>query len=1052
MRQFSLSANIETGVIGNDRYIVTPNVQKVVGEIISNYQAGIHSFSIVGTYGTGKSSFLIRFQEDLKNADASNSFIPNPKVLTNANGFEILNIVGDYQSLESILSDRLDAIIECEKNSDCIDKLRVYYQYAKRNNKMFILIVDEFGKVLEHAAKENPEKELYFMQRLAEFMNVPQRNGMLLVTLHQNFSSYSSKLTDAQRNEWIKVKGRFQEIVFAEPIEQLLFLAAEHLEGQDDLLSSQIKIIHKLALSTKFSASTLTLETALRLSPLDAFAAVILTKAIQKYGQNERSLFSFLAAQGEHSLIQFDRERGQTFHLADVYDYVIDHFHTYLMDANAEMGSWAAIQSAIERVETTNWKREEDFLCALRLVKSIGLLNMFGNAGFSMTIAELTTYAESALGINEPVVVIQKLIERKIIRYAEYRHRFVLFEGTDFHIEEEVIKASAIVPVPVNIVDDLRAYFNHRAYPARACYYHRGTPRYFEITLLNSPVDIVPRGDVDGYIQLIFSTSSDMTNEIIQFTDRCEHAIIVALFERTDEVIKHLHNIQIYEYILERVLIDKSDRIALKEIVQLKTYEKTVLNSLINEGLFAYNSDVKWYFHGKQLDISNQRSFNTSLSLVCNEVYSLTPVIQNELFNKHKLSSTISAARVRYLQALIDHETCEDLGFETTKFPPEKAIYYTLLKNTGIHCAGEFAERPTDQGILPLWNACEHFLRDTKERPKKISELIQMLSMQPYQIKQGVLDFWIPTYLYIKRQDYALFGKNGSYIPTVNMEFFELLKKYPEDFSIKAFAETGIKMSFFNQYRKFIHQGKEVAIKGDAFVETIRPFFFFYNHLNTYAKHTKKLNSLMTLRFREVLKKAKDPEKTFFVDLPNALGYEEGMSDNVQFVEDYCNRLQNAVRELRSCYGELINRIESRLLSALNLGEYPYEEYIVEIHQRFSHVKTCLLTEKQLDFFNHVMTNFDDRQEWYQSICYVILDHPLEQLRDEEEDALIDNLIFLFKECERQAILSQSIKYQVNPEEQQKAEELAQKIEKLLSGDNNLDVYTLSCLLKKRML
>ena len=111
-----------------------------------------------------------------------------------------------------------------------------------------------------------------------------------------------------------------------------------------------------------------------------------------------------------------------------------------------------------------------------------------------------------------------------------------------------------------------------------------------------------------------------------------------------------------------------------------------------------------------------------------------------------------------------------------------------------------------------------------------------------------------------------------------------------------------------------------------------------------------------------------------------------------------------------------------------------------------------MLTEKQLDFFNHVMTNFDDRQEWYQSICYVILDHPLEQLRDEEEDALIDNLIFLFKECERQAILSQSIKYQVNPEEQQKAEELAQKIEKLLSGDNNLDVYTLSCLLKKRML
>ncbi len=43
--------------------------------------------------------------------------------------------------------------------------------------------------VLEHAAKNNPERELYFMQKLAEFVNVPSRNILLfLTTLHQNFN------------------------------------------------------------------------------------------------------------------------------------------------------------------------------------------------------------------------------------------------------------------------------------------------------------------------------------------------------------------------------------------------------------------------------------------------------------------------------------------------------------------------------------------------------------------------------------------------------------------------------------------------------------------------------------------------------------------------------------------------------------------------------------------------------------------------------------------------------------------------------------------------
>ena len=85
----------------------------------------------------------------------------------------------------------------------------------------------------------NPEEELYFIQQFAEYIGNPRRNIVLITTLHQNFNSYAYKLNNSQQNEWEKVKGRFKEIVFNEPVEQLLFLASNFLKENNS--SAHIK-------------------------------------------------------------------------------------------------------------------------------------------------------------------------------------------------------------------------------------------------------------------------------------------------------------------------------------------------------------------------------------------------------------------------------------------------------------------------------------------------------------------------------------------------------------------------------------------------------------------------------------------------------------------------------------------------------------------------------------------------------------------------------------------------------------------------------------------
>ena len=484
-RTFSLSANIENGFAEGMRYLVTPNAQNAIHNIVNDFRTGIHSFTIIGSYGTGKSSFLLALEADLKKT-GKQKYLLDSKNLSDAKSFEIMNIMGDYAEMSTLLSKALNV----EGNTTSIlDSLKNYYTQCQKKGKFLLIVVDEFGKVLEHAAKNNPEKELYFLQKLSELVNVPTRQIMLLTTLHQNFGAYAKGLTEEQANEWTKVKGRFKEITFVEPVEQLLYLASAQLQANNDTKPvDNITHLYELAKETRYVSKDFPLETAVQLYPLDLFSAYTITTAIQRYGQNERSLFTFLAAKGSNSISEFKPAEHLTYNLQKVYDYVLYNFYSYLKDANADSMSWSTILVSIERVEGQDWRNEEEMLQAVQIVKAIGLLNLFGTAGFKLTERNLTDYAREAMAIGNAKEIIQKLTAKKIIRYAAYKERLMLFEGTDVDLEAEIREAGMMVSRPVTFVDELNVFFNRRISPVKAHFYQKGTPRFFDymIDILNT--------------------------------------------------------------------------------------------------------------------------------------------------------------------------------------------------------------------------------------------------------------------------------------------------------------------------------------------------------------------------------------------------------------------------------------------------------------------------------------------------------------------------------------------------------------------------------------
>lgn len=1067
--KYSTSVNIERD---NDRefnYIVTANAKQAIGKIVDSFTTGIHSFCLIGSYGTGKSSFLLALEQCLgSKKPINNPLIKNKGQFNGFTKFRFVNIVGDYESLVELLKAHSQPFTS--KKGNIFSTLDNLYADCQRAKTFLVFVIDEFGKVLEHAAKNNPEKEMYFLQKFCEYVNDTDKNILLLTTLHQGFNAYAKDLTLEQKQEWTKVKGRIQDIVFKEPIEQLLNLASTKISTNREVSNNQaICQLYDLAIRSKFANDNLKPEVVSALYPMDIFAAYILTQANQRYGQNERTLFTFLEATGEDSIANFSTSENKFYNLVNVYDYIQYNFHSSLTEVNADSANWSAIKIAIERVEGLPLEESEIDL-AIRLVKVIGLLNIFASSATKIDSGFLAQYARLSMGINNIAPLLGKLEKAQIIRFAKYKSKFILFEGTDVDIEMGLYNASLECKRTDDYIDKLKQLFNFRISIAKAHYYRTGTPRYFEYQITSEPISKIAQGEIDGIIDLIFVRDRDFAEMIAECQKTKGMAVAYCVFQNAQEIIDHIFEIDKLNWVRDFYIEDENDKVAHKEIGNLIQYEKSLLNKIVTDSL--YSDKVQWVFNGEIIcGIDSSKDLAKFLSIICDSVYKNTPVFRNELINKHRPSGTMSVARQNYLTALLENRNMEDIGFAKDKFPPEKAIYLTLLKNTGIHVPNnssfDFSE-PTEQSLVPLWNCCVDFLKSTQQKQRKIGELADILSEPPYGIKQGLIEFWLPSFLIIKKDDFALYS-GDSYVPFINKEVLDLLYRNPNGLSVKSFRVEGIKQTFFDKYREAVNLNKS-ELNANTFIETIRPFLTFYRHLNTYAQTTKDISS-EAKRFRDVIAHATDPEATFFDQLPEALGFREVvLTQNPEAIDSFVTVLQHAIRNLRNCYDDYVKSVEHEILNALKIKETDFASYKTIVDDRYKYVKAALMPNDVKNFHSRLVGKYDNRTEWIESVCYAVLNKPLEKIKDTEKAFLLtslrDKLFQLDDYVEMHKTDSESVvrlhitqnkesaitKQVVLPKESlQEVSRLEKNIEKLLTKDETINLAALINLIKKKL-
>ena len=269
------------------------------------------------------------------------------------------------------------------EDEEIVEGLIQFSEFIKSESKGsgVLLIVDELGKFLEFAAMYPERQDIYLLQQLAE---AASRSGdtplFVLGLLHQGFSAYADHLDGASKQEWEKVAGRFEEILFNQPLEQVVPLLSSALGIQTEDVPvqhrEQAKMQMRCALEQGWYGPVPLrdelLDKAAKLFPLDPLAVPIIVRTMHRFGQNERSLFSFLQSSEPFGLqayaSQHSLENVQPYRIHDFYDYVRANL-SHSLSLTSVQTHWSIVDSVISGYASGDSLEME-------VLKTVGMLNL----------------------------------------------------------------------------------------------------------------------------------------------------------------------------------------------------------------------------------------------------------------------------------------------------------------------------------------------------------------------------------------------------------------------------------------------------------------------------------------------------------------------------------------------------------------------------------------------------------------------------------------------------------------------------------------------------
>jgi hypothetical protein len=907
-----------------------------------------------------------------------------------------------------------------------------------------LLVIDEFGKTLEHLAANSEsasaEDDLFLLQEIAERSAGRQGHQLFLMTLqHMSFMDYAARSSDLQTREWAKIQGRFEDITFTPHLGDAVQLMRRRLDSTavtehgQELIGSYAQAAEESWREHGLNAVVdLVSEDFADLYPLHPLTAIAAPYLAAQIGQHDRSLANFLNSDEPNTVRRSLETYAQktpgtisTIRLPQLYDFFLDSGRTSLL-ASSHASRWIEVESRIDRATGLSMRDQE-------VMRAVGMLNLMDSDG---ALRATTTMVYFALhDPQEPFdddayADLQKRLSRlkedkKLLVLREYSGEYRVWEGTDVNIGKRVEEIIGHLDTPAV----LRKLKDHL--PAAVV-----AGRHSQVTGMQRALFVEVTGpgaqevhtldDLDSYADglLVFHFGSLDDLPAID-TD------LPVVLGTTDDPELILGTAKHF-VALQDLLLDKElDHVARREISERAAMAKTELMEQLNAAFFPPSQHATWrlWVSGipKDADEGNLvegRSLSALASIACDRAFPASPHVRNEMLGRTELTSQGAKARRELLTAMLTRSGERYLGI--IKYPAERAMYSGALAYMGLHRENTTAPADDDATSIlpygfsrpgpqhahaqPAWTALENALTDAHERTS-LDKIFQVLARPPFGVKEGVIPLLVVTALIIRGEDVALF-EEGTYRPRLTADIVERIVKAPYRFEVKSTpVGDGLRASVVKKLTKAldVDAPRSQALRNPALLAVARALLERVMVLTPYGRKTRRL-SKDAVAVRNALLRAQDPDDLLFRLLPQALGMEPitpEMKKSTPENKGFAERLTAAVKEISEADSALRSEVVQVISKEFRLSS-TLPRMRKELAARLKGFEGVYLSTELRGFVSIALNTTLDDEDWLEPIVVRLTNSALGDWADTDAQAFPSRVREIAQALDRVSHLHQS--------------------------------------------
>tara|TARA_R110002049_G_scaffold285698_4_gene467044 strand:+ start:197733 stop:201173 length:3441 start_codon:yes stop_codon:yes gene_type:complete len=1056
-QRFSRSVHLERDFADTtalNQYVVTDRVAQLCRRFASAFGEGSteRAWRITGDYGTGKSCFALALARvcDRKSSQLPPQLTTLSKTLPQADALPVL-VTGTREPISTAIIRAIETTLNNSRSKKRPPELRsakrvlreasptdrdryaiellestTRFINATKQGNGVLLILDELGKSLEFATQHPDEQDMTFLQTLAETASRSGSNPLVILgILHQGFSAYADRMEANDQREWDKIGGRFEELLFDQPLEQLVSLVSSALGVKVDRVPPAVARAARENMGRAIdqgwfgvvSNKKALMDQAPSIYPLQPMLLPVLVKFFSRFGQNERSLFSFLYSADTNALRSFANQHdvGDGFfgihHLYDFVRSTIGHrLHTRALSSR-----WSQIESVIDASLSNN--AEE-----VAMLKTVGVLNMLDDQKLKadeevLSVALERTCVPGKWDFSDTLKTLRS--KKRVLYYRGAAGGYCLWPYTSVNLELKYAEAEKVVRKDANVVDAVSEHLHSRPIVARRHYVTTGNLRHFDLVYVKAGelADTIKKwepNDADGAVFVPLCQTANERTQVKQSISKLglnrRPEVLVAVPQPLSGFSGLAAEIKRWEWISENVLELEGDKHGREEVSRQIAAAKAVMLDRINQVLdvrsFRRGQGMGWFHKGKPLSLASSRELFAFVSTICDRVFPESPVLRNELLNRRRLSSAAAAARMRLIERVLDNATEDLLGMDPARKPPEMSMYLSALKQTNLHVKTRKGSRiaiPNSGNdtcnLIPLFDRLRSVLTEKEGSRIRVSDLFAELRKAPIGARDGLLPLMLAVFCVAEAQHVAMY-EDDIFLHDIGGAEFHRLSKVPESFELQYCKLSGVRSEVFNQLLSVVDADVDDSRAPDL-IDVVRPLCEFAAGLSDYARNTTSL-SKKALAVRAALLDAREPSTLLFEQLPEACGLpriavrkKTGTADIKKYVRD----LKKCLGELRSAYPSLLSRIEHSVTKGFEVDD-EHEKLREQLGAKSGELAIHITEPTLKAFCLRLADSKLARDAWLESIGSLVLAKPPRRWHDADAprfDEALEELVIRFQ-------------------------------------------------------